>query len=163
MRHVATSTFVFSRGALWASTPAASAVTTLPLLLLLLLLLSHGCAAVDDLAGSGASGAERGAPHARVANSNKNLHAVLENEMRALREDCLREIVSGWRGKGCTASEIAAENCALRCVSEACYDSTYGGDPLEEGEIDLLRGRDYRMCVRRELRASRSASPTFFL
>ena len=44
------------------------------------------------------------------------------------------------------------ENCVLRCTSEVCYDRLYGTDALEEGEIDNLRGRVYRACVRTEIR-----------
>lgn len=139
--------------------PCAKATKALLLLVLLLLPPHVANGAVDD----SARGAWEGGPPKRVSNSNKNLHIVLENEMRDFRNDCLREIVSGRQGRECMQSEIAAENCAMRCVSTACYDSIYGADPLEEGEIDMLRGRDYRMCVRRELRKSRSASPTFFL
>lgn len=37
----------------------------------------------------------------------------------------------------------------MRCVSPACYDSFYGDDPLEEGEIDVERGKSYKKCIAR--------------
>ena len=38
-----------------------------------------------------------------------------------------------------------------RCQSEECYDRVYGDDPLEEGELDIYRSRDFRFCFRRQL------------
>lgn len=35
----------------------------------------------------------------------------------------------------------------FRCVSEDCYGSVYGSEALEEGEIDVSRGRDFKQCV----------------
>jgi len=29
-------------------------------------------------------------------------------------------------------------------MSETCYDSVYGADALEEGEVDVVRGRTFR-------------------
>ena len=37
-------------------------------------------------------------------------------------------------------------------MSETCYDSVYGADSLEEGEVDVVRGRTFRSCARNELR-----------
>ena len=56
------------------------------------------------------------------------------------------------RGGPCLSSPAARRNCALSCVSPACYDKVYGGDALEEGELDTLRGRSYRTCVRTDMR-----------
>ena len=45
----------------------------------------------------------------------------------------------------------------LRCVSGRCYEAVYGGDALEEGEIDVKRGRTFRSCARAELREAKQA------
>ena len=37
---------------------------------------------------------------------------------------------SGLWGWDCKFSAIAKENCALRCVSAACYGKIYGEDPV---------------------------------
>ena len=37
-------------------------------------------------------------------------------------------------------------------MSSTCYDQGYGDDALEEGEVDIARGRAYRSCVRAEIR-----------
>ena len=37
-------------------------------------------------------------------------------------------------------------------ISEACYGDIYAADQLEEGEIDTVRGRKFRTCVKKELR-----------
>jgi len=50
------------------------------------------------------------------------------------------------------------ENIVLACVSQNCYQRIYGIDPLEEGEIDTMRGREYRSCTREELQESRRAA-----
>ncbi|KAI5070391.1 hypothetical protein GOP47_0014734 [Adiantum capillus-veneris] len=59
-------------------------------------------------------------------------------------------LYSGLWGWHCKSSAIEKENCALRCVSAACYEKIYGDDPLEEGEIDFKRGREFQYCVRKE-------------
>ena len=56
----------------------------------------------------------------------------------------------------CASSAIAMDNCVLKCVSARCYDNVYGGDPLEEGEIDVARGRTFRSCARTELRGAKN-------
>ena len=40
------------------------------------------------------------------------------------------------------------ENCVLRCMSPPCYEETYGSDPLEDGEVDTVRGRKFRVCAK---------------
>jgi len=76
----------------------------------------------------------------------------------------------------CDASAIERENCVLRCVrsegigageavaterlssrsclSTQCYERVYGSDALEEGEVDTVRGRLFRACLRAELHTS---------
>ena len=49
------------------------------------------------------------------------------------------------------------DNCVLRCVSGRCYDAVYGADALEEGEMDVKRGRTFRSCARTELREAKQA------
>ena len=44
------------------------------------------------------------------------------------------------------------------CMSPACYEWQYGGDALEEGEDDSMRGPRYRTCVLREIREARAAA-----
>lgn len=50
----------------------------------------------------------------------------------------------------CERSRAAMENCILRCVSPKCYDKVYGEDPLEEGEVDDVRGSRFRSCAKNE-------------
>jgi hypothetical protein len=40
----------------------------------------------------------------------------------------------------------------LRCISNTCYGNVYGSDALEDGEVDVTRGRTFRSCARNELR-----------
>ena len=80
--------------------------------------------------------------------------SALDRELLARRGEGGGEM----RGRdGCddASDPSALENCALRCASAACYERTYASDPLEEGELDVERGREYRTCARDELRRLR--------
>lgn len=78
----------------------------------------------------------------------------LDRELAVRREECARESTA--RSECVDASDPSRlENCALRCASAMCYDEVYGSDPLEEGEVDVERGRAYRTCARGELRKLR--------
>ncbi|KAK8971571.1 hypothetical protein KSP40_PGU011266 [Platanthera guangdongensis] len=54
---------------------------------------------------------------------------------------------SGLWGWKCKSSIIEKENCALRCLSPACYQLIYESDPLEEGERDFNRSHEYKYCL----------------
>lgn len=43
-------------------------------------------------------------------------------------------------------------NCVNRCASQACFDTVYASEPLEDGEVDDERERTFRNCLREELR-----------
>ena len=47
-------------------------------------------------------------------------------------------------------------NCVNECVSSKCYEEIYSASPLEDGEIDSLRSRQFSSCVRKETRANYS-------
>ncbi|KAI4312612.1 hypothetical protein MLD38_037416 [Melastoma candidum] len=59
----------------------------------------------------------------------------------AAEERCYADVESGLWGWQCKSSAIAKENCALKCLSPACYELVYESDPLEEGEKDFIRGQ----------------------
>lgn len=42
------------------------------------------------------------------------------------------------------------QNCVFSCLSRACYDEVYSQEPLEDGEIDSTRYRQFIACVRKE-------------
>ena len=69
--------------------------------------------------------------------------------MKAKRAECEVEVA---KDETCSRSQIDMENCILRCVSNTCYGNIYGDDPLEEGEVDVVRGRTFRSCARNEVR-----------
>ncbi|KAL6867406.1 hypothetical protein ACP4OV_015430 [Aristida adscensionis] len=70
-----------------------------------------------------------------------------DNEIRQKREACYTDIENGLWGWACRSSPTEKENCVLRCVSPECYQLIYGGDPLEEGELDYIRGQEYKYCM----------------
>jgi hypothetical protein len=47
-------------------------------------------------------------------------------------------------------------NCVNNCTSPACFQEIYASNPLEDGEIDDRRSRDFTSCLRRESRTSRN-------
>ncbi|CAM9744293.1 unnamed protein product [Discosporangium mesarthrocarpum] len=56
---------------------------------------------------------------------------------------------------------LEGQNCINHCISEACYQSTFADEPLEDGEIDDVRTKKFRACARREMRTySRGKSRT---
>mmetsp|Transcript_38328 Transcript_38328/g.61501 ORF Transcript_38328/g.61501 Transcript_38328/m.61501 type:complete len:136 (-) Transcript_38328:213-620(-) len=83
-------------------------------------------------------------------NNGKNRrNQSLDREVKARRGECEMETRDH---DACNASIIDLENCLLRCISHSCYDVVYGGDALEDGEVDIVRGRTFRSCARNELR-----------
>ena len=46
-------------------------------------------------------------------------------------------------------------NCVNECTSESCYAQIYAAEPLEDGEVDLVRARAFTTCLRNEMRDSR--------
>ena len=76
--------------------------------------------------------------------------------MSAKKEQCATTVRERW-GEACedAVDPMVHENGVLRCASASCYANVYGEDALEEGEVDVERGREYRKCAREELRRLR--------
>jgi hypothetical protein len=51
-------------------------------------------------------------------------------------------------------------NCINQCMSEACYEKIYGTNPLEPGEIDIDRAKEFESCVKNEMRHNRAQRNT---
>mmetsp|Transcript_38875 Transcript_38875/g.62982 ORF Transcript_38875/g.62982 Transcript_38875/m.62982 type:complete len:107 (-) Transcript_38875:75-395(-) len=67
-----------------------------------------------------------------------------DRQLKTRRSDCERH----------TCSYIPVglqENCILRCISEPCYLEIFEENPLEEGEIDTVRSRQFNNCARKEI------------
>ncbi|KAL6964871.1 hypothetical protein U1Q18_035924 [Sarracenia purpurea var. burkii] len=77
----------------------------------------------------------------------KSRRPISDTEIREKKNQCYADIESGLWGWQCKSSMIAKENCALRCLSPACYELVYEGDPLEEGEKDIFRSQEYKYCM----------------
>ena len=41
-------------------------------------------------------------------------------------------------------------NCINQCLSSACYEQIFASDPLEDGEVDKIRTREFSKCLRNE-------------
>ncbi|KAI4312565.1 hypothetical protein MLD38_037370 [Melastoma candidum] len=87
-------------------------------------------------------------PSPTLANS-KSRTPISDVEIRQRKNDCYADVESGLWGWQCKSSAIAKENCALKCLSPACYELVYESDPLEEGEKDFIRGQEYRYCLQK--------------
>jgi hypothetical protein len=78
-------------------------------------------------------------------------------QLRNLRVDCAKEVC-----KAMIAEE--SMNCVFICMSPSCYDKVFE-NPLEDGEINLVLGKEFDECVRqdfRELFQKRRVSPEMF-
>lgn len=45
---------------------------------------------------------------------------------------------------------LTGMNCIYKCSSPVCYESVYGKEPIEDGEIDHHRYRLFSLCVRQK-------------
>ena len=71
------------------------------------------------------------------------------------RKDCIAGTVGGEGGEGenCALQHPDEnDNCVNKCTSRACYAEVYASNPLEPGEIDMPRLRDFQRCARNEAR-----------
>mmetsp|Transcript_9702 Transcript_9702/g.35536 ORF Transcript_9702/g.35536 Transcript_9702/m.35536 type:complete len:120 (-) Transcript_9702:411-770(-) len=90
---------------------------------------------------------------ASTAGAAKKRSSKLDSQYRETKRECESAVSTGTFGDtSCRESFASRENCVLRCTSEKCYQKVYGDDPLEEGEIDSGRSRDFRICARTDIR-----------
>uniref|UniRef100_A0A1D1ZFI5 Protein OS-9 n=1 Tax=Anthurium amnicola TaxID=1678845 RepID=A0A1D1ZFI5_9ARAE len=82
-----------------------------------------------------------------AAASVKSSRPITDVEIREKKGACYADVENGLWGWQCRSSMVAKENCALRCLSPACYELVYESDPLEEGEIDHMRSQEYKYCM----------------
>ncbi|XP_038990874.1 uncharacterized protein LOC120113888 isoform X1 [Hibiscus syriacus] len=82
-----------------------------------------------------------------VLAKSRNPITVHDSEIKKKKSGCYADIDSGLWGGHCKSSSIAKENCALKCLSPACYELIYESDPLEEGEKDYIRGQEFKYCM----------------
>ncbi|KQK22830.1 uncharacterized protein LOC100840793 [Brachypodium distachyon] len=81
------------------------------------------------------------------AAAKSSLRPITDNEIREKKDACYTDIENGLWGFACRSSATEKENCVLRCLSPECYNLIYGGDPLEEGELDYIRSHEYKYCM----------------
>ncbi|XBH86295.1 hypothetical protein VPH35_073990 [Triticum aestivum] len=72
---------------------------------------------------------------------------ITDKEIRENKAACYTDVENGLWGFACRSSTTEKENCVLRCLSPECYNLIYGGDPLEEGELDYVRSHEYKYCM----------------
>merc|ERR1712086_1214945 len=59
----------------------------------------------------------------------------------------------------CSGVTMAAiPRCSLKCLSTKCYNQIYGADELEDGELDHVRRKQYKDCVRSQPAAQSDAT-----
>ncbi|KAF5756775.1 hypothetical protein HanRHA438_Chr17g0828711 [Helianthus annuus] len=81
--------------------------------------------------------------------AKKSPRPISDTEIREKKQNCYSEIELGYWGAQCKTSMVAKENCALKCLSPACFELIYESDPLEEGERDYTRSQEYKYCMHR--------------
>lgn len=84
-----------------------------------------------------------------TSSAGNSRRQITDEEIREKKSTCYEDIENGLWGWQCKSSSIAKENCALRCLNAVCYEHIYGDDPLEEGELDYRRGREFKFCMHR--------------
>mmetsp|Transcript_12883 Transcript_12883/g.19014 ORF Transcript_12883/g.19014 Transcript_12883/m.19014 type:complete len:172 (-) Transcript_12883:45-560(-) len=47
-----------------------------------------------------------------------------------------------------------AQNCVFECISPECFKKIYAEEPLEDGEIDVVRQKQFQTCYRTESRVT---------
>lgn len=63
------------------------------------------------------------------------------------------------RSSACGAMLLdEAQNCINMCISASCFKDVYGDMPLEDGEIDNTRSRQFTNCLRKEARDDKLAA-----
>jgi hypothetical protein len=72
----------------------------------------------------------------------------MDTELRSTRVLCEKDICSGFIPE-------ESMNCVFLCVSPSCYENIYAISPLEDGEIDIPRAKEFEQCVKDELKAMR--------
>lgn len=81
-------------------------------------------------------------------NSSGSSRKRTERQMKSMLIVCERD----------TCADLIPEenmNCVNKCLSQACFESIYQSAPLEDGEIDLRRAREFEKCALEELRVAR--------
>ena len=43
-------------------------------------------------------------------------------------------------------------NCVNECTSQPCYQEVYAYEPLEDGEVDVKRAKQFTNCLRKDAR-----------
>ncbi|XP_076949203.1 uncharacterized protein LOC143621761 [Bidens hawaiensis] len=81
--------------------------------------------------------------------SKSSRRPISDTEIREKKQNCYAEVELGYWGAKCKSSMVEKENCALQCLSPACYELIYESDPLEEGERDYVRSQEYKYCMHR--------------
>ena len=86
-------------------------------------------------------------PH--LVESRKNKRKKLDSQIRSTRHHCQTEVCGSY---------IPEEslNCVFLCVSPSCYETIYGAEPLEDGELDAYRAKRFELCAKEEIRQSRA-------
>lgn len=90
------------------------------------------------------TGGAPGEPGRRRRNNKRT-----QVKLRAIRYDC--------QNQGDCSLLIPEEslNCVNECISPACYAQIFESQPLEDGEVDVVRAQAFDNCVKEELRELR--------
>ena len=78
-----------------------------------------------------------------------NSNQKYDRMWKKTKENCERTACSHY------AVKEESYNCVNKCASDACYDQIYASEPLEDGEIDMTRSRQFTNCLRKEAKASK--------
>ena len=77
----------------------------------------------------------------------KNRGRMITNTYKSLRHECESDI-----SKCGTFILEESEDCVTACMNTICHEKYYSSNPLENGEVDDVRERQFDNCVKEELR-----------
>lgn len=92
-------------------------------------------------------------PKLVTAKSRRNRKHKMFLDLRSVRFDCQLESEENLCRTNNGRDEVL--NCVNECVSRLCYEEVYREKPLEPGEIDLERAKQFSDCATAELRRKR--------
>ena len=95
------------------------------------------------------------------------LHSISTTQAAAVVGNHNSRVDRQWRNKKRECEQVQCQeysidegmNCVNECISLECFTKVYAQEPLEDGEIDSVRNREFVTCLRRTYRMVIFSSP----
>lgn len=85
------------------------------------------------------------------------LHFIVTTPAASVGGNHYNRVDRQWRDKRRECEQVQCQqysvdegmNCVNECISPECFSKVYAQEPLEDGEIDSARNREFVTCLRR--------------